>query len=133
MRRLVIVAVTCAALGVVVAGCETQGVKTGGTKVDGACGCAGTPGDYCKACSAVKGASGEVYCAKCDKTFKAGDYCKGCNAFMFAEKAQCGSCGLKPKGKYCAKCGGYAGLPNVGYCESCKAPFSKSKGCGCSK
>lgn len=133
MRSLVLATVACAALGVVIAGCETQTVKTGGKGAVGGCGCAGTPGDYCKGCSAVKGASGEVYCAKCDKTFKAGAYCKGCNAFMFAEKAQCGSCGQKPKGKYCAKCGGYAGLPNVGYCESCKAPFSKEKGCECSK
>ena len=133
MKRLVIVAVACAALGVVVAGCETTGVKTDGTKVSGGCGCPGTAGDFCKSCNAVKGASGEVHCATCDKTFKAGSYCKGCNAFLFAEKAQCGSCGEKPKGKYCAKCDGYAGLPNVGYCEGCKAPHSKTKGCGCCK
>ena len=39
-----------------------------------------------------------------------------------------------PKGAYCSKCKAYMGVPGIAYCEACKGPYDKAKGCpGCRK
>jgi ribosomal protein S26 len=113
-------------------GCEGTGGKAGpGSDKP----CPASACKYCPETKALLGYEGTVHCDKCNKDMPAGKWCGKCNRFMLPGTVHCDKCNKDiPKGTYCAMCKMYVGVPDMAYCEHCKAPYVKADGCpGCKK
>ena len=134
MKRLVALTVTALMLFVLI-GCQSAAKSACPTTCDkdpATC-------QYCPQAKKLVGYEGTVHCDKCNKDMPAGQWCAKCNRFMLSGTVHCDKCGKDmPKGLYCACCKKYVGVPEMAYCEGCKAPYVKAKGCptckkGCEK
>ena len=131
MRR-VLTLMLVPALLIALAGCQGTGDKT---CCPSTCDQSKAACKYCPESKSLIGEKGTVHCDKCNQDMPAGKWCEKCNRFMLAGTVHCDKCNKDvPKGTYCSQCKMYVGVPGMAYCEACKAPYEKAKGCpGCKK